>query len=246
MLLPLRKPLQEQWSEYRRLEGRPFRQEALTVLLSFIESLLRSPEDIWRPWALSVAAEVVDRGGYPVRSPLFERVLFPALLAGIERREPNCARWLAGMAQHLYRCPACMQRLGPSLASEEALFRRALADDPADARARRGLIKAMATQFCYSLHELPSGVLFGADGATPAQCGELRADLAEFETLVAAEGCAEEHADLIEKSRFHFTAYEQYLTGLPRARSYADFLAQSAGADSGGDNPPLERTGRGR
>jgi hypothetical protein len=166
--------------------------------------------------------------GTVVRAPLFERVVFPALLDGADRHETHCARWLGGMAQHLYRCPSCMQSLGPDRSSELALFRRALADNAEDRIARCSLIKVMASQFSYSLHELPSGVLFGHDGATPAQCGQLRSELAEFEAMLEAEGCTEAHTALVEKCRFHFAAYEQYLATRPQWESYAAFVSELA------------------
>jgi hypothetical protein len=229
MLSPLPIHIHDLWLRYRRLEGHAFRHEIRDSLTVFIDDLLQLPVPTWELWALSVAAEFVDRGGYQVRDMLFERVVFPALLRGINDRKPNCARWLGGMAQHLYRCPKCMEQLGPALSFEEALFRLALTVDPADAGARKGLIKAMARQFWYSLHELPSGVLFGHDGATPSQCGELRSDLSEFEKLVAVEEKTTEYAGLIEKCRYHFTAYEQYLTRRPKTGDYADFIEASGG-----------------
>jgi hypothetical protein len=210
------------------LEGEPLRKEAIAALGTFIEALLKSPEATWQPWAISLSAEVVDRGGYVIREPLFRNVLFPALLLGLNRNEPGCARWLGGMAQHLYRCPSCMQQLGPERATEWALFRLALDNDPSDAEARRRLIKVMASQFAYSLHELPAGVLFGSNGATLSQCDELTSDLSEFERLTATEGCSAAHAALIEKCRFHFSAYKEYLMNCPKYASYAAFLAQAS------------------
>ena len=235
MFLTLPKPLQDLWSQYRRLEEPfSFRSEAITALQIFIKALLDSPENIWRPWALSVAAEFVDRGGYLIRDQLFEQVLFPALLDGLDNNEPGCARWLGAMAQHLYRCPECLRRLGPERSYGEALFRLALAKDPTDAGARRGLIKIISGHFSYSLHEQPSGVLFDTNGATPLQCGQLRSELSEFEILIATEGCAAAYAGLVEKCRFHFTAYEQYLAGRPRCPSYAEFIAKSGGGPVAG------------
>src|SRR5215472_4292350 len=139
MLLSLPASLQNLWTVYRRLESYVHspRPETLAALDAFIDALLESPEDIWRSWALSMAAEFVDRGGYQVRGSLFERVIFPALKVGIDRHEPNCARWLGSMAQHLYRCHRCVDQLGSHRASAYVLFRLALSDDPTDARSRR-------------------------------------------------------------------------------------------------------------
>ena len=214
----------QRWEQYRRAEAFDTRAEKLRLLDVFVEELLQSPPATWRPWALAVAAQVVDGGAdITVRRALFERVLFPALAAGLDEGVPGCARWLAGLETYLAHCPACRERLGPGRASPRALLRLAVATDPADGRSRDRLIRLIADGFDYALHELPTGVLYSHDGATPAECDLLAAELAEFRSLLAADGRAAAYADLVEACAFHFAAYKQYLLEWPVEGGYAGF-----------------------
>jgi len=87
---------QQLWSEYLRAEQDRIRDVMLPALDRFIAALARLPETSRRDWALQLASDVVDQGAdTPVRFPLFERVLLPALTAGVVDERPGCARWLA-------------------------------------------------------------------------------------------------------------------------------------------------------
>jgi hypothetical protein len=54
----------------------------------------------------------------------------------------------------------------------------------------------------HAVHELPAGVLFGANGATEAECKELMEDLLEFERLTTQLG--RNNVEFIEGCRWHF------------------------------------------
>lgn len=74
----------------------------------------------------------------------------------------------------------------------------------------------------YVVHELPAGVLFGADGASPKQCAELMADLNDFEKL-----CVElerPQAEFIEACRWHFDHYPHFLGRRGHFTSYAQYI----------------------
>jgi hypothetical protein len=62
----------------------------------------------------------------------------------------------------------------------------------------------------YAVHELPAGVLWGPDGATPEQCAEMREGLEEFARLCAHLGL-DDHDDFIEGCRWHFDHYPHFL-----------------------------------
>src|SRR6266540_480459 len=90
----------ELWEAYQHAEGRAPRADKLLALEAFLESLVGVPQEEWFPWARSLAEQVVDRGQELIlRKPLFERAVFPALLAGHRVGLPGCARWLAGLAE---------------------------------------------------------------------------------------------------------------------------------------------------
>jgi hypothetical protein len=71
-----------------------------------------------------------------------------------------------------------------------------------------------------AVHELPSGVLWGADAASKAQCAEMMTGLQEFESVCQRLGL-EDHADFIQNCRWHFEHYPHYLE---RRRHFADYV----------------------
>lgn len=215
------------WAAYEAAERDRVRDVYLAKLGELIQVLQSLPEVERFAWARGVARQSVDEeAATPVRMPLFREVLFPALHAGLQAREPGCARWLAGFAQLLYKSAECQSQLAAEHRSEIGLLREALVVDPRDELARARFITKMEGGLEYAIHELPAGVLYGHDGATLEQCAELRADLDEFESLVTAHGNRAKHEALITECRYHFTAYPDYLARRPEFRSYADYLTK--------------------
>lgn len=222
------------WKVYEAAEGRAPRAEKLQALDSFLDALETSPPTDWFPWARSIAEQVVDHGlNLVIRRPLFNRAVFPALLAGYQARLHGCARWLAGLADHLLHNPQCREQLPPEETTELGLLLAAVRHDPADRRSRLRLIDKVADRLCSSIHEVPSGVLYGIDGASPEQCQELEEELEDFCWLVAQEGMQERYAELIRSCRLHFRGYRDYLLHREKYESYASYLSRHAEAVGG-------------
>jgi hypothetical protein len=214
------------WEDYLRAEGRAPRDQKLAALGTFLDALTAPPAD-WHPWARAIAERVVDDGDdFVIRMPLFERAVFPALLAGLRAELPGCARWLAGLAQHLHRSPACLEQLPPDQQTELGLLRAAVRTDPTDHLSRRRLTDIIAGRLRYSLHELPSGVLYGRDGATPDECLELEQELEDYCALVTATNDGTNYEELVRDCRYHITSYREFLLSGERGGGYAAYLAR--------------------
>lgn len=96
-----------------------------------------------------------------------------------------------------------------------------------------------------AVHELPTGILDGQNGATIEQCAEMRDELDVFATLCECLGLAD-HREFIAECRWHFEHYAHYLG---RRRHFVDYPTYVA--DRGGSLrvrvPPEPRLGeRGR
>jgi hypothetical protein len=109
----------------------------------------------------------------------------------------------------------------------------------------------------YVMHELPAGVLWGADAATESQCSELMRDLDEFEGLAKAIGRSEtafieacrwhlEHYPHYLSRRRHFSGYEEYIHGRkgPKRVPAQQADAAEASAAAGQSISPRGRRGR--
>ena len=199
----------------------------------FIAALLKLPVAAWHPLGARIGNACSRRRSKKIpvrRTTLSEQSFFPALHAGgLETSTPGTARWLAGFAQLLYKSPSCSEQLPEDQRSEHGLLLRAVSENPSDIRAKKRLRTLMRSGFDYVLHELPSGVLYGQNGATIAQCDELLAELSDYERLTQEVGYEGADPELVrDLAQFSpFTAYqtlsyrmwwlrqvtEQYLSG---------------------------------
>lgn len=223
--------LQRLWTEYLAAEADRVRPATMPALGRFIDGLLARPRDGWTRWAKGTAAAVADHGAdVSVRFPLFRRVLLPALADGVLRQEPGCARWLAHfeplLVQLLVGTTDC--DLPDHLRTAPGLLREAVRVDPGDGAARRRLVRHLANYHEYTLHELPAGVLYGRDGATPGECDELLAGLAEFREHLGLTGQAVEYDRLVRDCDFHYRTYRASLAAGRPGGSYEQYLSAEA------------------
>lgn len=213
------------WLVYIGAEEDRIRSVSLAALDAFLAALAESNISDWSDWAFAVAQKRVDgKDPFPVRMPLFSRAIFPALLDGLQHRRPGCARWMAGFMDLIQHRKECLEALTNNLCSKPALLRLALEHDPDDVVARCELIAWMHCYLDYTLHELPSGVLYDQNGADAAKCRELCELLSEFEQLVNMKGTSQEESELIEDCRFHYEQYPRYLADHKQYGSYAAYL----------------------
>ncbi len=70
-----------------------------------------------------------------------------------------------------------------------------------------------------AVHELPTGVLWGADGATPEQCAEMLDGLDGFAGVCHRLGL-NDHSDFIDGCWWHFEHYPHFLA---RRRHFEDY-----------------------
>ena len=224
-------PQQNLWNAYLEAESRGLRSERNGALERFLDSLTGLPLEAQHNWSLSLASNIVDNGeSTPVRMQLFRRAIFPALENAIATRTPGAARWLAGFAQHIYKCGDLRPRLVDGSLTEHSLLQTAIEHDPNDTTARRRLLDLLAHRLNYTLHELPNGVLFDYDGASVDQCRKMLGELDDFKHHVEFLGFTDDYADLVAQCHFHYNTYADFLTAPRGASSYADYLTQVSDA----------------
>ena len=220
-------PIQaELWELYCASEKDRIRAVSTACLNRFLESLETLPMDAWREWAYDVCRRRVDCGdSFPVRMPLFEKALAPALLFGLQEKHPGCARWIAGLGMFLSHRPSIAKQLETYGRSGADFLELALQHDPSDLLAKRRLIYQLESYLEYALHELPSGVLGGNGGATPEECEEYLTDLSRLRGLLPLEGVNDNFSELIQQGEFHFRRYQDYLAQRDHFTDYPHYLA---------------------
>ena len=93
----------------------------------------------------------------------------------------------------------------------------------------------------YTLHELPAGVLYDANGADQEKCAELMSDTYRLEALAQSRGI--DLSSFISTCRWHYERYPHYLSRRRHFGSYADYMAKYDAPKKEGPNKPLEPTG---
>ena len=79
----------------------------------------------------------------------------------------------------------------------------------------------------YTLHELPIGVLYDANGADEMKCAELMRETYRLEALAAEleVDCSE----LVAVCRWHYERYPHYLSRYRHFGSYANYIVKHQG-----------------
>ena len=118
---------------------------------------------------------------HTIRYELFEHVIFPVLLAGYQKSDPWCLAMLDRHAQNLYRAKHLWAKVGDE--GDVQFAQRWLELEPENAQARGRVLEHWMTWFGYCEHEWPAGILYGMNGATESECGEILDKVCEIRAL---------------------------------------------------------------
>lgn len=153
------------------------RSEAAVALREFLASFSNFDEK--RIWTEDYLAH--HDAEKKVRHELYEHIIFPVLLEGYRRSEPWSLRWLARTSQNLHRAEHLWHQVDDK--SEFDFVSDLFALNPDDDEIRKQILTFRLRGLEYAVHEWPWGILYGADGATAAECEELREELAKAREL---------------------------------------------------------------
>lgn len=221
--------LEQLWEEYCKAEDDRIRSvflEKLNDFLAAIDSMSMADKE---ELVFSLSKKIIDeKDSFPVRMPLFEKLILPTLYDGFKNKNKHCARWLAGYKIHLYKSQVAKEKYS-DIPNPMFLLGEALQQDPDDILARETIINELAYQLEYAIHEIPSGVLFGTNGANIEQCKILQKDLEEFAQHLEFTNLKEEYADLINECKMHFEGYQNYLMNIKKYDSYEKYLEETKG-----------------
>lgn len=106
--------------------------------------------------------------------------------------DPKAIKALMQTIQNLYSSTSDWASL--DYVTEEQLVYRLLELDPHDAWAKRQRVEQLKNWLQYTVHEWPSGILYGTDGATLEQCDEIIDavnELRELDPVQSIELCDE-------------------------------------------------------
>jgi len=213
------------WRRYLELEHRGSRERALTVLEEFVTALSTYPPERRAAFARTFCVLATDTDTeLPVRYSLLLGVICPYLAVAHARRDVSALRWMVRLRECNVPLYECGPMFDPDRFGTADFLREILAQDPADTVSRRCLISELSRHFDYSIHEVPAGILYNANGATITECLELLEELEELRSLVEAEGLWEEYDARIRECALHFRGYADYLSNREEYASYAAYM----------------------
>ncbi|RYG61075.1 hypothetical protein EON80_24190 [bacterium] len=180
----------ELYKRYALLKASGRRNEAKACLDAFLASFKTLAEkQLW-------VFEFLESGdfGHKIRHEIYEELIYPVLLDGYLKQDPDSVEWLAKTTSNLHE----MKSPHPSLwrKGEYTLLREAYELRP---RSELGaiLLQKLLREFEYAHHEWPMGILYGSDGATKHECEEYLRDI-EFARSLDTDLKHSEYLNLFE------------------------------------------------
>lgn len=151
--------------------------------------------------------------------PFFEKVFFPRLEQGFQAEELDSIKLLLKYMQIVYQVE---RRRGTSVYSEFALIDKGLKVCPTDRQLLETKERCLNSYLSFTIHEVPSGVLYGMNGASVTECLELLETLEEYKQL--CDDIEVDRNELIKECQFHYQHYYTYLQHLKKYQSYEEYL----------------------
>jgi hypothetical protein len=153
------------------------RKAATESLARFIQSF--SGLDEKRQWSRAFLSRW--QGTHKIRHELYQHVIFPVLLESYQSAEAWGIDWLARTTQNLYQAKQLWDQIDNK--SEVQLLNQLRTVTPHDEDVKRRLLARQIDWLRYCVHEWPSGILYGTDGATLPECAEIKEAVAEAREL---------------------------------------------------------------
>lgn len=164
----------------------------------------------------------LKRSQATIRMTLFAALVYPVLEREIELENPQA---MLILLQHLdlFHKYTIRQKRQEGY-TERTLIKRYLSLVPDDRNMLLRQRAILSLDLEYAVHELPTGILNGIDGATPDGCLELLHLLEEYTST-----CQQLRIDCSADSRYyamHFQGYQDYLLHRHLYNNYLDYIHQ--------------------
>ena len=153
------------YAEFLQLTTRGLRDQANEK----VQEVIRQYED--RPDPRFAYRLIEDRKGGRVNYSLYARIVFPVLHEGYRNDDVNAMTAMVKTVQNIYQDKAIHEEL--KWITDAQLLRRILSHDPRNEWAREEYMRSQLHWLDYCIHEWPSGILYGQDGANISECDEI-------------------------------------------------------------------------
>lgn len=157
------------YQQFEVFEEKGLKKDATKSIRAFISSF-EGKEQI-ESWVWDYLPALKKNRHSRIRHEIFIDLVFPILKAGYQSNDFRCTLWLGKLIQNIYQAKKLDEELGG--VTDLGLFRKCYEIDPTNDEGRQLLLKSIVAWLEYSVHEWPSGILYGNDGATLEQCTDI-------------------------------------------------------------------------
>lgn len=216
--------MKEGIKKYIELELAPLTREERRN--SVENQLFEIEKEDWNFEDISQLIKETEKKNVYIRQPLFEKIIYPILKSEIENKNVEAIKILIKLEQNYY---AYQRKFSADkFESSLQLIKRGLRIDENDKELLVSYEKELLYQLEFSIHEIPSGVLYGMDGASIDECNKLMETLEIYQQVCHKLSLEndEDKNDLIEYCDFHYRNYKDYLENTGKYENYKNFLSK--------------------
>jgi hypothetical protein len=154
-----------------------------------------------------------------IRQQLFRHLIYPILSKQVEQNDIIAIKGLLRLDQLLISYRGYTK---DAKYSSWILLEKGLSISPDD-RELLELSESNTRNYLIStLHELPSGILYGTNGANIEECEELIEEIGKYELL--CDKLQLDESELIQKCKYYYSAYKNYLSSNESYNSFPEYL----------------------
>lgn len=187
------------------------KKKAAASVKQFVDSF--ENDDEIKSWVWSYLPKLEKNRHSCIRYEIFIELVYPVLKKGFKNSDYNSTLWLGKLVQNVYQTKGVFEELGSNV--EMGFFRKCHEIDPNVEEGNELLLQSILSWLSHCVHEWPSGILYGMDGASIAQCQEIRSE-ANFAKSLASE---ERELSFINDFLVKLTEYELRLNAASKSDS---------------------------
>ena len=156
-----------------------------------------------------------------IQQPLFRNLIYPILSGQVIENNLQAIKALLRLEKQLSSYQGYSK---DTKYLSSILLAKGMSIDPDDLELLEFSEKIKREYLHYTLHEMPSGILFETNGATLYECDELINEVHNYEIICSKLGRNE--SNLISKCKYFYQAYKDYLQDYKSNYGFAEFLTK--------------------
>ncbi|GMO65553.1 MAG: hypothetical protein Ta2A_13630 [Treponemataceae bacterium] len=159
----------EYFNEFLQNEKLGIKTKAKEFVNKFIQSFVNYREK--ELWTIEYLPKLEENGNGRIRNELFEEIIFPVLLNGYNSKNISLMIWLAKLSQNYYQNKRIWMKM--NYKSDTKILKECYAIEPNNTEIIDLYLELEINSINFSMHEWPSGILYGNDFATEDECKKL-------------------------------------------------------------------------